>query len=259
MRKELPNGIPLDVDTQFQAIAKDICNGKLPPPSWLVTEALPSICYILQGNVKKESMIPSREQRMYKFVEVEKTARKILEALQDKDFFPWLLNDVSERLPYEHEMQEGLIALVNRCKEKAKELPKNKGGKKLRAEIDNTPSGTELCALAVHLLWKEIHNKYPKDGNKNALSACNRLWKVAGANRNVGDGAWRSNMKAAKKLLDEWNAPEALKSVDSLSSCSVVVKIIKDYREKDFQENPYKSHQANTLQRIIENAKQKAH
>ncbi len=186
----------------FLAAAKAIA-GSDNPPAWL-TEGIPDIVYILEGNVDVENAMPEREEWRKRFKKTAEYALFLHNELQDyKGFLPMLLNDSTERLPYEGEMLQGLKALVIRCEERLASLHKKQGVKKYKAKIDKTPDGKVLCALAVGLAWEPLHKEWPGVQNKAAYKACQKLWKAAGGDKDKREPASGNWVPSWRRYLEK--------------------------------------------------------
>lgn len=189
--------------------------GNNTPPAWLVN-GIPTAIYFLNGNIRVENSKLTKKQWRKRYKKAADCAKHLLTELQDykpnDGFLVMLMNSPSiyERQPYEtDEMLEALKALVARCEEKIGRLATKRGGKKVAAEIDKTPDGKVLCALAVSLAWKRIKRQWPGVDNSDAHSACEKLWKEAGGRRYKSDTiskSWRNQFERARNYRTSYQA-----------------------------------------------------
>lgn len=195
--RNLPDPLQLDLSELVGLIAAGH------PPPWLADFlGLFVPCLVMNRFVSNRA--PSRRELSEKLNGIRKAAKVLLTALQDDDL--QMLLDASQlgvaapREGFRRQLQLILEAAEKEISPLQRPDGKLKAGAG-HAFINATFSPEVECAVLIAESWRFVRGDYPPPRNRNAHSAADLLWVMAGGKRRVGADnpleTWRQHFKHA--------------------------------------------------------------
>ena len=155
----------------------------------------------LRWAMAREADYPPRPEIRKKLDALERSARAILDALEDVRMseLVWGANDWLDAVG----MAEPLRELIRRVEEIKRKNPPRQGRGRLYPYSATGPSANELCALIAAMMWKQIKGRWPGQRGAAANELCEQLWTAAGGTAHgpvLVEPFWRDYLKSAERF-----------------------------------------------------------